>query len=287
MGTGLTDGSALPHTRCMLSHRTRRVLPPLAPHVEHLWMVRGCLPGHWRNRILPDGAMELIFNLGDAQRLCATGDLKRHTVFRHSWLSGERTEPIVIDEAGTVDLVGVRFRAGGAWPFIGVPLREFSDQVVELESVLGPDISELRDRLGDATSDDAQFDLVERWLVGRFHERMPPTRAVRYAIRVIQQSAKGTRIGRVADEIGISHKHLLREFDRCVGLRPKVFARVCAFQRVISSVGQRPEVNWAATAASCGYYDQAHLIREFRSFSGLTPLDYMTKRGPFLNYLEV
>jgi AraC-like DNA-binding protein len=52
-------------------------------------------------------------------------------------------------------------------------------------------------------------------------------------------------------------------------------------------VGQLPEVNWAATAASCGYYDQAHLIREFRSFSGLTPLDYMTKRGPFLNYLEV
>jgi AraC-like DNA-binding protein len=180
----------------------------------------------------------------------------------------------VIDEAGTVDLVGV-------------PLREFSDQVVELESILGSEISELRDRLGEATSDDAQFDLVERWLLRRFHERTPPTRAVRYALSVIHQGAEAMRIGRVADEIGISHKHLLREFDRCVGLRPKVFARVCAFQRVIGSVGQRPEVNWAETAASCGYYDQAHLIREFRSFSGLTPLGYMAKRGPFLNYLEV
>lgn len=271
----------------MLSHRTRPVFPPLAPHVEHLWMVRGHLPGRWRNCILPDGAMELIFNLGDPQRLCAADDLERHTVFRHSWLSGERTEPIVIDEAGVVNLVGVRFRAGGAWPFVGVPLREFSDQVVELESFLGCEIGDLRERLGEAISDDAQFDLLEKWLLRRFHERTPPTRAVCYALSVIHQGAEAIRIGRMADEIGISHKHLLREFDRCVGLRPKLFARICAFQRVISSVGQRPQVNWAETAASCGYYDQAHLIREFRSFSGLTPLGYMAKRGPFLNYLEV
>ena len=85
MRTGLTAGSALRHSRSMLSHRTRPVLPPLAPHVEHLWMVRGRLPGRWRNRILPDGAMELIINLGDPQRLCATDDLeRRHTVFCHS-----------------------------------------------------------------------------------------------------------------------------------------------------------------------------------------------------------
>ena len=95
------------------------------------------------------------------------------------------------------------------------------------------------------------------------------------------------RIGQMADEIGISHKHLLREFDRCVGLTPKTFARVCAFQRAIQSVGHKAQVEWAETAARCGYYDQAHLIREFRVFSGLTPTNYLMKRGPFLNYLEV
>jgi AraC-like DNA-binding protein len=91
----------------------------------------------------------------------------------------------------------------------------------------------------------------------------------------------------LANQIGISHKHLLREFDRCVGLRPKVFARLCAFQRVIQSVGRKLEIDWAGTAALCGYYDQAHLIREFRSFSGLTPANYLIKRGPFLNYLDL
>jgi AraC-like DNA-binding protein len=94
-------------------------------------------------------------------------------------------------------------------------------------------------------------------------------------------------MGDIAEQIGISHKHLLREFDRCVGLNPKLFARLCAFQRVIRWVGQKSEVDWAQTAVTCGYYDQAHLIYEFRAFSGLTPASYLTKRGPFLNYLEL
>jgi AraC-like DNA-binding protein len=248
-------------------------------------MARGYLPGHWRNLILPDGAMELIVNVGDPQTLCELGNPDKGTVFHHSWISGERTEPIVIDETGYIHLMGVRLRPGGGWPFLGIPLREFSDRVIELEDVLGPEISELRNCLEEKTTDDARFDLLENWL--RKRQRTSPTPAVSYALRTIQDGAGSKRIGRMAEEIGISHKHLLREFDRCVGLTPKIFSRLCAFQRVIQSVGHRTEIEWADTAAKCGYYDQAHLIREFRVFSGLTPATYLSKRGPFLNYLEV
>jgi AraC-like DNA-binding protein len=271
----------------VLVHRIRPVLPPLAPHVEHLWMARGHLSAGWRNMILPDGAMELIINLGDPQKLCAQDNPERQTVFKQSWISGERTEPIVIDEAGHVHLVGVRLRAGGAWPFLGIPLREFTDQVVELEAALGPEVRALRDRMGAAPDDDARFDLMEAWLKLRARNRTQPTRAVSHALRAIQLGADAVRIGRMAEEIGISHKHLLREFDRCVGLTPKLLARLCSFQRTICTIGQRPTVDWPDTAARCGYYDQAHLIREFRAFSGLTPASYLTRRGPFLNYLEV
>ena len=235
--------------------------------------------------ILPDGAVELIINLGDPQTLSALDDSNRRTVFRHSWISGERTEPIVIDETGVVHLAGIRLRAGGAWPFLGLPLSEFSGQVIELENVLGPEVRELRERLGEAPTDDARFDLMEDWL--RLRRRTPPTRAVSYALNLIQCGESAVQIGRIADEIGISHKHLLREFDRCVGLTPKTYARVCAFQRVIQSVGHQPQVEWADTAAKCGYYDQAHLIREFRAFSGFTPTSYLARRGAYLNYLEL
>ena len=237
--------------------------------------------------ILPDGAMELIINLGDPQKLCARDSPAKHTIFRHSWISGERTAPIVIDEIGSVHLVGVRLRAGGAWPFLGIPLREFTDQVVELDAIFGRQIDDLREKLGDAPDDESRFDLLETWLVQRARSRTEPTRSVSHALRMIHGGLDAVRIGKIADTIGISHKHLLREFDRCVGLTPKKFARLCAFQRVIRSVGQKPDVDWAGTAAFCGYHDQAHLIHEFRAFSGLTPARYLTRRGPFLNYLEV
>jgi len=260
-------------------------LLPLAPHIEHLWIARGYLPRHWRNLILPDGAVEMIINLGDPQTLCALDDPNKRRVFRRAWISGERLEPILIDEIGYVHLAGIRLRPGGGWPFLGIPMREFSGQVIELEDILGQQISELRDRLGEETRDNARFDLLEAWL--RARQRTSPTRAVNYVLRAIQDSAGSARIGQMAKEIGISHKHLLREFDRCVGLTPKVFSRLCAFQRVIQSVGHRTDVEWADTATECGYYDQAHLIREFRALSGLTPATYLNRRGPFLNYLEI
>jgi AraC-like DNA-binding protein len=208
-------------------------------------------------------------------------------MFRHSWISGERISPIVIDEIGYVHLIGARLRAGGAWPFLGIPLCEFTHQVVELETIFGREINNLRDKLGEAPDHDSRFDLLESWLIHRARSRTQPTRSVSYALRAIDSGLDAVRIGKIAATIGISHKHLLREFDRCVGLTPKLYARLCAFQRVIRSVGHKAEVDWAGTAATCGYHDQAHLIHEFRAFSGLTPANYLAKRGPFLNYLEV
>ena len=234
--------------------------------------------------ILPDGAVELIINLGDPQKLCDPENHARSDFYRHSWISGERTAPIVIDEAGSVHLLGVRLRAGGTWPFLGLPVSEFTGRVVELEAVLGREIDRLRERLGEAADDDARFVIVETWLLERMRSRTAPARAVSYAVEAIRRDA-AARIGQIADEAGVSHKHLLREFDRCVGLTPKTFARVCSFQRAINWIGQKPAVDWADTAVACGYYDQAHFIHEFRAFSGLTPASYLAQRGPFLNYL--
>jgi AraC-like DNA-binding protein len=271
----------------VLFHRIRSVSPLLARGVEHLWVARGRLPSLWRNMILPDGAMELIINLGDPQKLCHSDDYSRSTSFRHSWISGERTAPIVIDEAGDVHLIGVRLRAGGAWPFLGLSLKEFTGRVVELDAVFGREIDRLRDDLGEARDDESRFARVEAWLLERMRAHAQPPRAVSYALDVIRRGGDAVRIGQIADEIGLSHKHLLREFDRCVGLRPKTFARICSFQRAINWIGYKPSVDWADAAVACGYYDQAHFIHEFRAFSGLTPASYLAKRGPFLNYLAL
>lgn len=270
----------------MLFHRTRVVSPSLARFVEHLWVARGELATLWRNMILPDGAIELMINLGEPQKLCDANDHSRTATFRHSWISGERTAPIVIEEVGHVHLIGVRLRAGGAWPFLRLPLSEFTGRVVELDAVLGREVNRLRERLGEAADDDERFAIVERWLIDRLRAGTAPTPAVSRALQVIS-NGEAMRIGELASDLGVSHKHLLREFERCVGLTPKTFARLCSFQRTIGWIGQKSEVDWGDTANACGYYDQPHFIHEFRAFSGLTPTSYLARRGPFPNYLTL
>ena len=255
--------------------------------MEHLWTASGHLEHPWRNKILPDGASELIFNLGDAQSLCSSRGLSRPTLFRKSWISGERTEPIVIEETGHVHLIGVRFRPSGGWPFLGVPMGEFTNRVIELDAVLGREIDRLCEQMAEAPNDDARFRLIESWLLERMRAGRVPSAAVGRAVAAIREGTEGVRIGQMAATLGLSHKHLLREFDRCVGLTPKVFSRILSFQRAIAWIGHRQSVEWADAAVACGYYDQAHFIREFRSFSGFTPQAYLEKRGPFLNYITL
>ena len=270
----------------MLFHRTWQLPPPLGAFVEHIWVARGFLKAPWRNAILPDGAVDLMVNLGQPQYLCLGTRQENLAAFAHSWLSGERLKPIVIEEAGSVDVLGVRFRPGGAWPILHFPVSEFTGHVVQLDSLPDLGMERLRQQLAEAVDDDARVGLMKAWLISRLRDGSSATPAVRYALSKMNGSGFA-RIGELVKEIGISHKQFLREFERCVGLKPKTFARLRAFQRVINFVGHRVEPVWADAANACGYHDQAHFNHEFQDFSGLTPSEYLRLRGPLLNYLTL
>ncbi len=270
----------------LLFHRTWQLPPPLGAFVEHIWVARGRLDRPWRNAILPDGAVDLMVNLGDPQYLCLGARDDRLAAFSHSWLSGERVKPIVIEELGKVDLLGVRFRPGGAWPILHIPISEFTGHVVELDSLRDLEMEPLRQQLAEAPDDNARVRRMQAWLMSRYCRGTSATPAVTYALKKMGGTGLA-RIGKLVAEIGISHKQFLREFEKCVGLKPKAFARLRAFQQVIEFVGYDQDPVWIETALSCGYHDQAHFIHEFQDFSGLTPSEYLRMRGPFLNYLTM
>ena len=261
--------------------------PPLSAIVENLWLVQGRLASSWKNLILPDGAVELIFNLGGPQYLCRGLRPNDHETFEHSCLSGERLAPIMIDERGSIDLVGVRFRPGGAFSICGFPMEEVAGQVVELEAVLGREIELVRERLGTAASDQTRFAILEDWLIARRRQYAAIGRTVSHAVARLSQPGERIKITALAAGIGVTQRQLARDFARWVGVSPKQFARICAFQQAVKEIGFAEEVDWADLAHACGYFDQAHFIHEFQSFSGLTPTAYLRRRSPFLNYLTV
>jgi AraC-like DNA-binding protein len=91
----------------------------------------------------------------------------------------------------------------------------------------------------------------------------------------------------VTNAVGLSQGRFIDRFRDEVGLTPKLFCRVRRFQEVVRRVHRAREVDWTDVALSCGYFDQAHFINDFRAFSGLSPTTYMAWKGDHQNHVPL
>jgi AraC-like DNA-binding protein len=161
----------------------------------------------------------------------------------------------------------------GAYRLLGRPVRELGDGVVDLESVFGAAGRRLLEAVRERTSWRGRFAAVDAFLLAAAESGPVPAPEVRHAWHLITASGGRAPIGRVATEIGWSHKHLITKFSEQVGLAPKAVARLTRFERALAHANRRPDLAWSHVAADAGYADQPHLIRDFRVFTGATPGD--------------
>jgi AraC-like DNA-binding protein len=287
----------------MLLH-LHRPGPPLDRFVELVTYYSGYEPDHSKERLLPDGAVEIIVDLTDTpKRLYDRGDHARSTAFREAWISGMRREWIVIEAAPGASMVVIRFRPGGAYPFLGFAVEAITDCVNPLDEVLGVAAASLRERVLAAPTVAAKMRAVESWLGERARGRLESHPAIEYLTGRLFAPA-GLHISDLVDELGYSQRHVLGLFRRWVGLSPKQYGRIRRFQQVLAALarthrtidplaaselraGPLAEPDWAEVALAHGYYDQSHLIRDFRDFAGLTPGGYAAAYRGLENYLPI
>ncbi len=262
--------------------------PPLDACVDHLWYFDHLIAAHPMERVLPNGAFSLIFNLNESPRCLyprdPAGTLQR---FRRAWVSGAQSGYITIDAVAGSSLMGVHFLPGGASRLLGIPADHLRDSVVELDAIWGLESDTLRQTLLEAPTPEAKFARLEKHLLFRHRKARAPDALVAHALHQFQQAAPLARIDQVVVESGLSHKGFIERFQRSVGLSPKRYCRILRFHDVLRRVDRQTPAAWAALAADCGYYDQSHLIQEFRSFSGLIPSRYLQERGEYLGFIPL
>lgn len=167
--------------------------------------------------------------------------------------------------------VTARLRLGTCEAVLGVPAPALAGRIVALEELWGEAAaSRLLERVAGAGDVHAAASLLERAVAERL------VRGVRRSDRELAVAAAAemlttSNVGEVADELGVSERHLRRTFQETVGVGPKAFARLTRFERAVRAARGAAPVSWAAIAATAGYYDQAHLIAEFRAIAGVTP----------------
>ena len=202
-------------------------------------------------RILPDGCADVIFSLGG-----------------EAIAVGAMTTPLVLRDIASPDYLGVRFRPGRA--LIGIPLEVLTDRRLPLGDLWGRSAGDLAERLALAPDTLSRIALLEAELTRRI---AATDRRVDAAVERIVATGGRVPINGIASAVGVSRQHLARQFLRHVGITPKTFARVVRFERVLRAVA-RGRRDWARLAADCGYFDQAHLIGDFRELAGAPPVPF-------------
>ena len=182
---------------------------------------------------------------------------------------GPRTRALLKDASGFVSAVSLSFKPAWSAALLGVPAHELTDAFVSLEALWGPSARDLAGELLDAKSVMEVVDRASRALLSRAERAPTPSsaRLARDAVAMLEGSE--ARVDHVAERLGVTTRHLRRAFMENVGIGPKDFARSVRLQRAIRMAPVTGD--WARIAAEAGYYDQAHLITEFRSLVGLTP----------------
>jgi AraC-like DNA-binding protein len=219
-------------------------------------------------RAMPDGRAELIFNFAEPFECLAGGAVRTQPL---ALLLGPSRRAMSIRPTGTVDLVGIRFRPEALTGWLRVRGAELADGAFELEEVPTPFEPTLHEQLAEARSTRERLALLGARLVKSAGD--PVDRLLSAAVDLILGDGHA-RLQRIARAVGMSRRQLGRLFRERVGITPKSLGRLGRFQRALRALDGSRHQSLAGVAARAGYFDQAHLCRDFRSFGGTTPAGY-------------
>jgi AraC-like DNA-binding protein len=251
--------------------------PPLSKFVDNLWLYKGHEPEQKTGRILPTGTLELVVNLRQNELLFYDAECPENcSRFSGAIVSGAHGRGLVPEPADEPCLVGVHFKPGGAFPFLGLPAGDLADTHVDLETLWGSSAHLLRERLCEAGTSAERFQLLQEALLNRLCYGVEQHYAVSAALEIFWKNQAGLTVRDAAKYLGLSQRRFIQVFKTEVGMTPKLFSRIQRFQQTRTFIQQNPSPNWATLAVDLGYFDQSHLIREFVEFSGLTPTDYLS-----------
>jgi AraC-like DNA-binding protein len=261
--------------------------PPLSQFVGLFWYYAGVPQPHNRERLLPDGSTELVINLRENE--CRVYDRDHHDDFKSftgALVCGPHSNFFVIDTASQAEVLGIHFKPGGAFPFFKLPVDELQNQHVGLDDLWGARAAELRERVLAAPTPQAKIEVLQGFLLAQAFRGLERHPAIGFALREFQKPA-APAVGAVTDQIGLSSRRFIELFSQEVGLAPKLFCRVRRFQQVLRIVHNGCDADWTDIALSCGYFDQAHFIHDFKEFSGINPTTYLAARTQHLNHVPI
>lgn len=220
--------------------------------------------------IVPDGCIEMIFHYGDLYKQYIDG---KAVLQPRCCVFGQLTEPLRIEPTGITGIFSVRFHHDGFLPFAVIPIKEMDDKAVSLDELFGTSGAELGEKVFQSRTTQKKIDLVEAFLRKRLNTETID-KIVQSTVDILLQVNGQISVHELSQQANINRRQLERKFSSAIGMSPKQLSKTIRLQSALRHLLNKEYVNLTALAHDAEYYDQAHFIKDFKEFTGLTPKEF-------------
>lgn len=235
----------------------------LSPYIETYWTTVGFEKEAKLFKVLPDGCVDILFSFELSKRLGVESFSQN--------IIGTMTTYIEDSYSDKIDMLGIRFRPAGFTAFTKIPIYEFTDRRINLFLVESLFDESFYAELPSKETAEERIQYIESYFIRNLKNIFQPESQIVYAVGLIRQTKGQLSLAEVASKSCLSLRHFERKFKATIGISPKTFSKITKFKHTISYLEKYSNANLLDVAINCGYYDQAHLIKDFKSLSGNAP----------------
>ncbi len=254
----------------------KKILPQkrLNRYIEYYWISKSNNPTDLTAKIIQDGSVYILF-LFDAEYGIKMNN-EDFINISHAHIIGGRKYNTYFAEKGMVNVLGIRFRPGGFYPFLQIPAKEISDSFFNMEQLFGNIIREIEEELYETPNPMDKIRIIESFLLRRISLNIDESLTPGLRMSNILKSYDAVSIDQLCSGTGFSYKKIERIFSREIGFTPKYLNRILRFQRVLHELHENNFKTLSEVAYDNFYFDQSHFIKEFEYFTGLTPQEFIS-----------
>ena len=231
-------------------------------------------PNSQRQRIIPDGCIEMIFILGDEIKRYTSGD--DFIIQPRAMVLGQTIEPFYIEPVGYVNSFAVRFYPYGIVNFVATSIKDLANKETPIELLFGErPAKELEQKIIQAPDTKERIEIIENFLFEKLIEKTTIDNIVKTTIDALLSTKGSTSINTILKDDLSKRRQLERKFLKQIGISPKQLGKVIRLQTALKLLLNQQLENLTKIGYESGYYDQAHFIKDFKEFTGTNPKEFL------------
>lgn len=250
--------------------------PILKKLIKYYWLIQSQSPIEVNHKLLPVSNIDFILNLSSPIRYLK--DEKTEIVPTGFHFNGIRDRYFLVKQTGRLRIFGISFFSMGLFPILKMPISEFKDKTIELDLAISNFTETIINKINNIQSISEIINIIENQLMQNVDVSLIPGKEVFDVFEVFNKNINDFNIKSLCEQYGINQRRLERVFNKYIGIRPKLFYRINRFQEIINHMQKTNLDNFATIVYDNNYYDQMHFIKDFKLFTGSTPIEFLNQR---------